>query len=413
MKFPRWQLAVIKSRMAVRRVILLLGPRQSGKSTIAKELAEADEDIEYRNLDDPATLNDADTDQRSFVMHNQRMLIIDEVHRVPNLVRYVKLQVDEDNTPGRYLLTGSADVTGLPQVAESLAGRVAEIRLRPLTQGEILLAAPSFIKRCFEQDFKSRSEVDCSFEKILPLALRGGFPEVLELTEAERFKWHTDYVKVMLARDLQEIANIQRAGELRKILQVVAAWSAKGLNMSQIGAKLKMHRQTMASYLNYLEALFMVDFVPSWGKTQHSKVMKRDKLFMSDSGLMASLLGITTEKLHHSPDLAGAVMETFTCNELLAQVDASDYEYDLYHFEYNSQREIDFILEDHTGALVGIEVKAHSRFDTSDFRHLKWFRQNLASGRPFVGIVLYTGNRVLNFSDNLWLIPFTELWSDR
>ena len=141
--------------------------------------------------------------------------------------------------------------------------------------------------------------------------------------------------------------------------------------------------------------------------------MQRDKLFMNDSGLMASLLRLTAEKLHHYPDTTKAVLKTFARNELMAQIEATGHEHSLSHFGYNSQREVDFILEDHEGALVGIEVKAHSRFDTSDFRHLKWFRQNMASGRPFVGIVLYTGNRIISFSDNLWLVPFAELWSDR
>ena len=274
-------------------------------------------------------------------------------------------------------------------------------------------AAPSFIKRCFTQDFKPRSEVDCSFKSILELALRGGFPEILELPEAERCSWHANYVRTILTRDLKAITNIKRSSELRKILKVMAAWSSKRLNLSQLSGELGMDHRTTASYLNYLEALCVVDFVPAWGKTANRRIMKSKKLFLCDSGLMASLLRITTEKLHHYPDTTEAILKTFARNELMAQIKATGHKHSLSHFGYNSQRAVDFILEDHQGALVGIEVKAHSRFDTSDFRHLKWFRQNMTSGRPFVGIVLYTGSRVIGFSDVLWLVPFAELWSGR
>ena len=216
--YSRWQTETIKSRLTARRAVLLTGARQSGKSFIARELAAAD-DIEYRNLDNPAIQRYADTDPRNFVKHNQQLLLLDEIQRVPDLLHHLKQQIEADNASERYLLASSTDIAGLPQVAEPLADRVAEIRLRPLTQGEVLLAAPSFIRRCFAQDFKPGSEDDCSFKSILELALRGGFPEALELPEAERFLWHSDYVRTILARDLKEIANIQRAGNLRKILK--------------------------------------------------------------------------------------------------------------------------------------------------------------------------------------------------
>ena len=406
----RWLTDLIQSRRQVRRIISLVGARQSGKTTLAQHMSGPE--VEYRTLETEHTQQWAESDPEGFLAHDQQMLIIDEVQRVPRLVRHVKVAVDDDNRPGRFMLTGSADVTRLPQVAESLAGRVSQLRLRPLTQGELLSTKPSFVERCFAQDFAGGT-AEYTQDDIMELAMRGGFPETIELDNHERLEWHRDYSNTILERDLLEIANLRRHDAVKDLLNTVAAWSARPVNLSKIGQRLSLTHPTINTYLNHLALLFLVDLVPAWAKTETGKVGKRPKLLLTDSGLMASLQGLNHAKLRQSPELSGPLLETFAYAELAAQIDATGKWHSNYHYYYNSQRELDFLLEDHEGALVGIEVKANPGFNKSAVRHLAWFRDNIAGTRPFVGVVLYTGKQLMRLSGNLWVVPFEELWSDR
>ena len=321
----RWQTRIVHDLTSQRRVLLLAGSRQSGKTTLAKQLASGT--VEYRNLEDAPTKLLAETDMRKFVNHDHDMLIIDEVQELPALLKAIKLEVDEDRRPGRFLLTGSADVARLPQTTESLAGRVALIRLRSLSQGEIMGTEPNFIGRCFSHELAAPA-ANFSRDEIINLALRGGFPEVLYKHDQARRKWHQDYIRVILDRDLKHFTNIRRREAMQDLVKISAAWSAKYMNIAGIGNDLAIARNTLEEYLNTLETLFVLDRLPSWGKTDYRKVGKRKKLFMTDSGLMASLLNLHAEQVRLDADHVGKLLETFVYNELAAQLDVwyDDYE---------------------------------------------------------------------------------------
>ena len=408
--YNRWRADALTNLMRVRRVLLLVGPRQSGKTTLAKQLASSD--IEYCTLDDKRTLELASTDTNKFVRHSKQMMIIDEVQRVPELLPAVKLVVDEDNRPGQFLLTGSANVPGLPQVTESLAGRVARIRLRALSQGEILSAEPAFLTRCFSQEF-DEIKTNYSRDELIEMALRGGFPEVLELMRDDRVRWHEDYVGVLLDRDLRDFTNIRQHGAMQELVTIMADFSAQRMDVSKIGARLAIKRDTLESYINILRLLFMVDQVRPWAKTDYGRVGKQKKLYMNDSGLMASLLGWRAEHVRLGSDKGvGQLLETFVYNELAAQLDAVDESYDLYHYRDRQKREIDFVIERRSdGAILALEVKSSASYESSDAKHLKWFRDNIAGDRPFTGVLLYTGDVAGSMGDNLWLQPFGALWN--
>jgi len=404
----RWQRGVIKRASQERRVLLLAGPRQCGKTTLLKHLDMPD--IEYRTLDDEALRVTAEVDPQSFVTHDKAMLVIDEVQRVPSLLTQVKQVVDDNPRPGQFLLTGSVNIPGLPSVNESLAGRIAKIRLRTLSEGEIKGRSSEFLLKAFNQDFSSSGLAVYGRDDVLDIAFRGGFPEVIKFANRARRRWHNDYINALLERDLKDIANIRRKDAMDELVKVLAAWSSKFMDISAIGKKMSIRRPTLESYINALEMLFIVERVPPWAKTDYQRVAKRSKSFFTDSGLMASILKWREDDVRLNADRIGKLFETFVFAELSAQLDMGDGEYSLFHYHDREKREIDFLVERDDGALLGIEVKASLSFQKSDFKHLKWFRDNLAGDHPFVGIVLYAGKIHGSMGKNLHAVPFGTLW---
>ncbi len=407
-RYPRWQKKTIKQLMSERRVLLLSGPRQSGKTTLAREL-ESDQ-TEYRTLDDGTLREAAENDPQGFIKRSTNTLIIDEVQLTPSLLPAIKKAVDEDTRPGQYLLTGSANIQSLPTVRESLAGRIAKIRLRPLAQGEVKKIAPRFIESAFKQSF-SRSYTYYDRDALFEMAFRGGFPEPMILQDRSRRRWHTDYINAILERDLKEITKIHRKNAMRELVNILAGWSGKFLDLSAIGSGLSIQRATIESYINALETLYLVERIYPWTKTDYARVGKQSKLFMVDSGLMTTLLKWKMNQVRFDSDRSGKLMETFAFNEIMAQVETADGLYELFHYRDREKREIDFLIEREDNALLGIEIKAGSAIGKNDFKHMKWFQNNLAKNQTFIGIILYTGEFPASFGNNLWAVPFGLLWS--
>jgi predicted AAA+ superfamily ATPase len=307
-------------------------------------------------------------------------------------------------------LTGSTNIPSLPTVRESLAGRIAKIRLRPLAQGEIERTTFRFIDSAFKQSF-SRSHTHYDRDALLEIAFRGGFPEPMLLQDRGRKRWHTDYVNAILERDLKEITRIHRKNAMRELVHTLAAWSGKFMDLSAIGSGLSIRRPTIESYINALETLYLVERVYPWTKTDYARVGKQSRLFMVDSGLMASLLSWKMDHVRLDSDRSGKLIETFAFNEIMAQVDAGDDRYELFHYRDREKREIDFLIEREDNALLGIEIKAGSAIEKKDFNHMRWFQKNLTKSQTFIGIILYTGEFPASFGNNLWAIPFGLLWS--
>ena len=408
--YQRWQKKSIDAAMKIRRVILLNGARQSGKTTLAKQLVT--QSVTYRTLDDLAVRQLALNDPYGFVKHADHLFIIDEIQRAPELLSAIKLIVDEDTRPGQYLLTGSANIQSLPGTQESLAGRIRKIRLRPLCQGEILRVAPTFLKNAFHQNFPSFiHNKNFTRRELLEIAFRGGFPEAVALPSKERAAWHEDYIEALIERDLKDIAHITRYQAMRELINILAAWSGKLMDLSVMGSSLAIRRSTIESYINALEALYVVERVSAWIKTDYERVGKKDKVYMTDSGQMAALLNWHVDQIELDADRSGKLIETFIFNELSAQIDASEEKYQLFHYRDREQHEIDFLIERDDQALLGIEVKAGSSMSAADFKHLKWFQNNIANEREFIGIVLYTGETCGSMGKNLWAVPMNYLWN--
>jgi hypothetical protein len=405
--YKRWQHKNIEEALESRRVVLLNGPRQCGKTTLVKELVSAG--VEYKSLDDALLRDAALYDPHNFVQHKFSTLIIDEIQRVPDLLIAIKKAVDEDTRPGQYLLTGSANIYSIPTVKESLAGRISKMRLRTLTQGEMRGSKPSFLRHAFEQDFDYKFS-HAGKDELLDIASRGGFPEALKLKERQRHLWYQDYINVLLDRDLRDIAHIQKLDVLKRLVEILAAWSSKYLDISAIGSGLGVKWETLQGYINALEASYLVDRVSPWRNTDYDRVGKRPKIFMNDCGLMFSLLSLDLDQLVYNSDAVGKLMETFVFNELSAQIEAHPGMFEMFHYRDRDQREIDFLIIKERRSILAVEVKSSSLVTGSDFKHISWFQENMAARKPFAGIVLYTGDRVVSFGKDLWAVPLSMLW---
>lgn len=408
--YPRWQKSRTEHALQTRRVIILTGPRQCGKTTLAKELKA--HDSTYQTLDNQNVRDSAASDPLGFIKHKTGTFIIDEVQRVPELLPAIKMVVDEDTKPGQFLLTGSTNIQALPTVQESLAGRITKIRLRPLSQGEFTDKAPNFLDYAFKQDFDYKWDF-YDRNTLIDIAFRGGFPEAAELTIRDRKQWHKDYMEALLDRDLKDIVHIQRRDAMQELIEILAAWSSKLMDISAICSGLSIRRPTVEAYINALKALYVIESLQPWTKTDYDRVGKHPKLFFSDSGLMYSLLSWSPDQTRLDPDRVGKLIETFTFNEISAQIEANQGAYSLYHYRDRTNREIDFLIEREDKTLLGLEVKAGSTVHIKDFQHLKWFQNNLAKDKPFIGIILYSGEFSLPFGPNLWAIPFGMLWPNK
>jgi predicted AAA+ superfamily ATPase len=405
--YQRWQSETIKHALKTRRVALLNGPRQCGKTTLAKQLVSPE--VQYLTLDDLTLREAATRDPQNFVQHQHNTLIIDEIQRVPSLLVAIKKSVDEDKRPGQYLLTGSANIQSLPSVQESLAGRISKIRLKTLSQGEIQGSQPVFLEHAFNKNFQYAYKPTIR-QDIIQMAAGGGFPEAIQLQGRDRKKWHLDYVEALLERDLKDIAHIQKHDVMNRLVGILAAWSSKYMDIEAICSGLSLRRQTLESYINALESLYLVERIPAWRKTDYDRVGKKPKIFMADSGLMFSLLSWNLEQIRYQPDPLGKLIETFAFHEVSTQVETHHGIYGLFHYRDREKREIDLIIEREDQSLLGIEVKSASVVTKNDFKHLLWFKDNLTKGKPFVGIVLYTGDALVSFGDDLWAVPFPMLW---
>jgi predicted AAA+ superfamily ATPase len=407
--YSRWRTDNVKEALKTRRVVIISGARQTGKTTLAKEIL--NKGNVFMPLDKKGILTSALDDPAGFVKNKSGTMIIDEIQKAPELIPEIKYAVDNDRRPGQYLLTGSANIKSLPSVTESLAGRVKNIRLRPLTQGEILRKKPFFLKMAFDGEFpKKISGYDK--ETIFDLAFIGGYPEaVLLKTQKERKDWHKDYLNTLVSRDLRDIANIKRQNSLRELIRILASWSGKFMDLPPICNALGLSKPTTDSYINALESLYLFEKVAPWTKTDYERVGRSSKTYATDTGLMASVLGWNKKEVMLNADRAGKLMETFVFHELAAQVEL-DNAYSLYQYRDRKGREIDFIVEREDEALIGVEVKAGHSVSKEHFASQLWFKENIIKGKkPYFGIVLYSGEHTLSFGDGMLAVPIAALFN--
>lgn len=391
-------------------VVFVSGARQTGKSTLAKWIADTRHPARYITLDDATVLAGAKTDPQGFVAGLAGPVVLDEVQRVPELFLAIKSAVDQDRRPGRFLLTGSADVLLLPRLSEYLVGRMEIVTLWPFSHGEIDGVVEGFVDAVFARDFSPFSAQSSQPHDVLERIAVGGYPEAVARTTTDRRRaWFSSYVTTVLSRDVRDLANIEHLETLPRLLSVLASRSTSMLNFADLSRTLGVPQTTLKRYLALLKQTFLIQFMPAWSANLGKRLLKSPKLVLIDTGLIGHLLGFEPQTPESRPELVGALLENFVALELKKQATWSRVKPGIYHFRTAAGQEVDIVLEDASGRVVGIEVKASRTVRFEDFRGLRYL-SDLLGERFLRGIVLYRGEQPVPFGPNLYALPLSMLW---
>ena len=388
-------------------VVLLAGPRQAGKTTLVRAVARQ-HGLHYLTLDDQVTLLSAREDPVGMIRSLNRA-VIDEVQRAPQLLLAIKKSVDDDRRPGRFLLTGSANLMVLPAVADSLAGRMETFALLPLSQSEIQSQAANWLDHAFAGQLlvahKPAEAADLS-ERVL----RGGYPEAIARTVTRRrVAWARQYLDAIVQRDVREVAEVDKLDQLPRFLQALAQTAGQMCNYTRLGGQVGLDGKTAARYVGILENLYLLKRIDVWAHNRLNRVVKTPKLQFLDSGLLAALLDLGKDEVLQDRTRLGHVFETFVFSELLKHSTTAEGGYRLLYYRDADKFEVDIVVEDTLGRLVGVEVKAAATVRDSDLRGLRKLA-GLAGEHFKLGVVLYDGSETLPLGDGIWAAPLSSLW---
>lgn len=388
--------------------VLIHGPRQSGKTTLAQTVGRKC-GYQYFNLDDDVLRTAAEEDPMGFVGDLPDRAILDEVQRAPAIFTALKSAIDSDRSPGRFLLTGSANVLLVPKLADSLAGRMEIVRLLPFAQCEIEKAKSTFLDDLFSANFKIRKYARLK-QQLPQRIVAGGYPAALARnTPPRRAPWYRDYVEAIVQRDVRDLARIASLDVLPRLLTLIAGQTSRLLNISELAGPFQVSRPTIRDYVTLLEKVFLADELPPWHSNRLSRLVKTPKLHIGDTGLAAALLGVKASDLAADRELLGQLLETFVYQELRRQSSGHEDDIRFHHFRDKDGYEVDLVLEKGTRKIAGIEVKSAASVASADFRGLRKLAS--AAGRRFVaGVVLYDGETSVSFGDALYAVPIRRLW---
>jgi uncharacterized protein len=405
---PRKAEGPLAEALSDTRVVTLNGARQAGKSTLAQLAARARPSALVRLLDDPATLRAARDDPADFVDHDG-LLVIDEVQLAPELFRSIKVAVDTDPRPGRFLLTGSAQVLALRQLPDALPGRMEIVELWPFSQGEIDRSPDGFVDAAFARGPALSRTSALRKRDYLERAVRGGFPEAVRRSPRRRAAFFDSYLTSLIERDVKELAAIERQGDLRRLVALLAARSGGLLVPATLAGESGIPRTTLNRYLELLTAVFLIKQIPAWSAGQTHRAIGTPKLAFVDTGIACYLLGQDATRLGEPDGAAGPMMETFVLMEVARQLTWSSERARLYHYRTKDRVEVNVVLETPDGRVVAIEVKAGATIRAEDLAGLRHLAQRLGS-RFVAGYVLYAGQQTLPFGDRLRALPVDALW---
>lgn len=390
--------------------MLVQGARQAGKSTLVQLVARRHQEARVRTLDDPDLRRAAENDPKGFV-ESSRLLVIDEVQRVPELLLAIKMAVDSNPLPGQFLLTGSSRVLSMRSVPDTLPGRMQTVELWPFSQGEIDRAPDGFVTAAFRHGDQLRHDSSLTRRDYIARLVRGGFPEaVARPTPASTRRFLTDYLDTLLEREVTEIAEVARLPQLRQLVGALAARSGGLLVVDPIARDLQIAPATVRRYLGLLEEVFVVKRIPAWSRNLNTRTVATPKVVLVDSGVAAAVLAQEEESLLEPANPAlGPLVEGFVVSELLRQLSWLEEPITLRHYRTRHQIEVDLVLEHARGQVVAIEVKGGSSVKPESLRGLRHLADRL--GDQFrAGIVLYAGQETLSFGSKLLAMPLSAVW---
>ena len=406
--YPRFAEPRLVEALSDTPVVLIHGPRQCGKTTLA-QMVGTRRGYAYFSFDDGATFAAATSDPAGFVDNLPDRTILDEVQRVPALFSALKLAVDRKRTPGRFLLTGSANVLLLPSLSDSLAGRMEIIRLHPLAQCELVDTESRFLDRLFTGDLQARKSKRLG-KQLVDLIVAGGYPAALaRSTPKRRAAWYRDYVEALVQRDVHDLARISSLNALPRLLTFAAGQTARLINVSDLASPFQVSRPTICDYITLLERVFLVEELPPWHNNKLSRLIKTPKLHLGDTGLASALLGLDSAALLTDRSMLGQLLETFVLQEVRRQASWHEDDIRFHHFRDRDGAEVDIVLELSGRKVAGVEVKAGATVTAADFRGLRKLKE--AAGRGFTsGVVLYDGEATVAFGDDMHAMAIRELW---
>lgn len=406
--YPRLAEHNLLEALADSPVVLIHGPRQCGKTTLARLVGER-RGYSYITFDDEVARLAAEADPAWFVDSLPSHVILDEVQRTPQLFTALKAVVDRKRDPGRFLLTGSANVLLVPRLADSLAGRMEILRLYPLAQTELARRASTFLSTLLTATFKTRRRLRLR-DELADRIVAGGYPAALARPVGRRrATWYRDYVEAIVQRDVRDLARISALDALPRLLALAAGQTARLLNVTDLSGPFSVSRPTIRDYVTLLQRVFLIEELPPWHGNRLSRLVKTPKLHLGDTGLACALLGIDADALNADRALLGQLLETFVLQELRRQASWYGEPLSFFHFRDKDSYEVDIVIERGARAVSGVEVKASATVTHADFSGLR--RLKAAAGQRFAGgVVLYDGETTASFGDGLFAVPIRTLW---
>lgn len=387
-------------------VVLLAGPRQAGKTTLVRKIA--CNGARYLTLDDELTLMSAREDPVGMIRSLDRV-VIDEIQRAPTLLLAIKKSVDEDRRPGRFLLTGSANLMTLPTLADSLAGRMETLLLLPLSQSEIEAQSTNWLDSVFAGRIPQSGAQALGID-LIDRVLSGGYPEAISRsTPRRRIAWARQYMDALIQRDVRDVSGIEKLDQLPRFLRALAQTAGQMCNYSRLGGQVGLDGKTAAKYVGVFEQMYLLRRVNVWARNRLNRVIKTPKLQFIDSGLLATLLELSAQEVRQDRTRFGHVLESFVYGELLKATTTADGDYSLMYYRDADKVEVDVVIENAAGQLVCVEAKASATVRESDLRGLRKMA-SLAGDQFKLGILLYDGDETLPLGDNIWAAPLATLW---
>jgi predicted AAA+ superfamily ATPase len=405
---PRGMRSALEMALSDTPVVCVLGPRQIGKTTLVQELAP---DRAYISLDDAAFASTARLDPTGFINGLPDVVTLDEVQLVPELLPAIKLAVDRDRRPGRFLLTGSANLLLLPTITESLAGRLEIIRLHPLSEAEKERQPGHFVRDLLAGSVEPevRPVDPTSGDTLVSRLLAGGYPEACRRPAERARVWHRNYLKTIMEKDVAQVAQIRDVVDLARTLELLAQQGGSLLNVSQLATALSLSRATVDHYLAVLERLFLIRLLPAWHRNHSKRLVKSPKVHLTDSGMAATLMNLHADDWHMHRERFGHLLESFVVQQLAAQAAWTDQSLKLLHYRDKEKREVDCVLS-RGSQIWGVEVKASQSVSAHDARGLRRLAEQAGEGFQS-GIIFYGGSSTLRLGDDqFYAVPLAKLW---
>lgn len=407
MTYPRYLRTKLLKAFKTSPVVLLIGPRQCGKTTLMKLLG-SELEMQYITFDTLRQLAAAKDDPEGFVAGLTIPIILDEVQRVPEIALPIKIRVDEHRAAGSFGLTGSANPLIAPKLNDSLAGRMFILHMWPLSMGEIERKKSHFLESIFKREIKF-SKSSYMRKDVVEMLLKGGYPDAVSLDLPTRDEWYDNLLRTILERDVNDISNLQRPRDLAKLLAILALRSSNLLNLADISRSARIPYTTLNQYMVILESLFLIIRQPSWYRNRTKRLVKMSKLYFGDTGLLINQMRVGKEAITEDGRLFGSILENFVFMELKKLTSWAPEKIDLYHFRTETGQEVDIVLENRAGQVIGIEVKSSETISPDDWKGLSILESEMQD-QLIYSIIFYLGKEVMVLGNNRLVLPLSALW---